>query len=143
VPDTTEIIDPASHPTSFAPNPETATFANYNDPEVYARAAADPEAFWAAAADRLDWIQKWDTVLEWNHPHAKWFVGGKLNVAANCLDRHLTGARRNKAAIIWEGEPGDTRVLTYWDLHREVSKFSNVLTDLGVKKGDRVTIYPR
>jgi len=141
VPDTIDIISTDTHPKTFPPNPELAKTANYNDPDIYAQAAADPEAFWADAAGRLDWIKKWDTVLEWNHPHAKWFVGGSLNVAANCLDRHLNGPRRNKAAIIWEGEPGDTRVLTYWDLHREVCKFANALTDLGVKKGDRVTIY--
>jgi acetyl-CoA synthetase len=80
-------------------------------------------------------------VLEWTPPHAKWFVGGKLNAAYNCLDRHLGGWRRNKAALIWEGEPGDTRTYTYWDLHREVSKFANVLKSLGVEKGDRVAIY--
>jgi acyl-CoA synthetase (AMP-forming)/AMP-acid ligase II len=80
-------------------------------------------------------------VLEWDPPHAQWFVGGRLNAAYNCLDRHLGGWRRNKAALIWEGEPGDTRTYTYWDLHREVSKFANVLKSLGVKKGDRVAIY--
>ncbi len=111
------------------------------DPAVYGAAEADPEAYWAGWAEKLDWFEKWHTVLEWTPPHAKWFLGGKLNVAHNCLDRHLVGPRRNKAALIWEGEPGDTRTFTYWDLHREVSKFANVLKGLGVKKGDRVAIY--
>ncbi|TLZ75803.1 MAG: acetate--CoA ligase [Methanobacteriota archaeon] len=104
-------------------------------------AAKDPEAFWARMAKELAWIAPWSKVLEWNLPFAKWFVGGKLNVSANCLDRHLSGARRNKAAIVWEGEPGERRVLTYHDLWREVNRFANVLKGLGVKKGDRVTIY--
>jgi len=101
----------------------------------------DPEAYWESWAQELEWFEPWETVLEWDPPHAEWFVGGKLNVAHNCLDRHLDGPRRNKAALIWEGEPGDTRTYTYWDLHREVSKFSNVLKELGVEKGDRVAIY--
>ncbi|MEP6571666.1 MAG: acetate--CoA ligase [Gemmatimonadota bacterium] len=109
-------------------------------PDIY-RAAADPEAFWAEQAATLEWMRPWDRVLEWTPPHAKWFVGGKLNVSANCLDRHLRGPRRNKAAIIWEGEPGDRRVLTYWDLAREVNRCANALKDLGVKRGDRVAIY--
>jgi acetyl-CoA synthetase len=108
---------------------------------VYARAAADPEAFWAEWAQQLDWFEPWREVLTWKPPHAKWFAGGKLNASYNCLDRHLSGWRRNKAALVWEGEPGDTRTYTYWDLHREVSKFANVLKSLGVKKGDRVAIY--
>jgi acetyl-CoA synthetase len=108
---------------------------------VYERAQADPEAFWAEWAEQLEWIAPWHTVCEWNPPHAKWFVGGKLNVSANCLDRHLQTARRNKAAIIFEGEPGDTRVLTYHDLWREVNRFAGVLKSLGVGRGDRVTIY--
>ena len=115
--------------------------ANVSDPGIHREADADPEAFWARWAEELHWFEPWETVLEWEPPHAKWFVGGKLNVAYNCLDRHLTGARRNKAALIWEGEPGDTRTYTYWDLHREVSKFANVLKDLGVEKGDRVAVY--
>src|SRR5687767_5862225 len=90
--------------------------------ELYDRGSADPEAFWAAEAKTLQWTRPWDKVLEWKPPHAKWFVGGKLNVAENCLDRHLTTARRNKAALIWEGEPGDRRTLTYWDLAYEVGR---------------------
>ena len=115
--------------------------ARANDPDVYRRAAADPEAFWAVFAAELEWIQPWTKTLEWKPPYAKWFVGGKLNVSANCLDRHVRTAHRNKAAIIWEGEPGDRRTLTYFDLHRQVCQFANVLKSLGVKKGDRVALY--
>jgi acetyl-CoA synthetase len=125
----------------FPPDSSFCTRANACDPGVYERAAADPEAFWAEWARKLDWIEPFHTVCEWNPPHAKWFLGGKLNVAANCLDRHIKTARRNKAAIIFEGEPGDTRVLTYYDLWREVNRFAGVLKNLGVAKGDRVTIY--
>ena len=112
-----------------------------NDPDIYAKAAKDPEAFWAGFAKELEWITPWSKVLDWNPPDAKWFVGGKLNVSANCLDRHVRTARRNKAAFIWEGEPGDRRTLTYFDLHRQVCQFANVLKSLGVKKGDRVALY--
>lgn len=110
--------------------------------QLYDQATADPEAFWANLAEReLHWFRRWDQVLVWNPPFAQWFVGGKLNLAYNCLDRHLTTWRRNKAALIWEGEPGDTRTLTYAQLHYEVCQFANVLKDLGVHKGDRVGIY--
>ncbi len=115
--------------------------AHASDPEVWDRAAADPEAYWAEWARELDWFEPWEKVLEWTPPHAKWFVGGKLNVCHNCLDRHLTTPRRNKAALIWEGEPGDVRVMTYYGLQRRVSKFAHVLRRLGVEKGDRVAIY--
>jgi acetyl-CoA synthetase len=115
--------------------------ARVTDAHVYDRAAADPEAFWAAFATELDWIQPWTKVLDWQPPHARWFVGGRLNVSANCLDRHVRTARRNKAALIWEGEPGDRRTLTYFDLHRQVCQFANVLKSLGVNKGDRVALY--
>src|SRR5512140_3763662 len=125
----------------FPPGDAFRASANLSDPAVYARAAEDPEAFWAEQAGDLHWFERWARVLEWTPPHAKWFVGGKLNAAYNCLDRHLTGPRRNKAAIVWEGEPGDQRVLTYWDLHREVAKFGSVLRSLGVRKGDRAAIY--
>src|ERR1019366_7425323 len=108
---------------------------------LFKRAADDPEAFWAEQAESLSWFKKWTTVLDWNEPFAKWFVGGKINASYNCLDRHLDGPRKNKAAIIFEGEPGDSRVLRYQDLHREVCKFANVLKKLGLKPGDRVTIY--
>jgi acetyl-CoA synthetase len=96
-----------------------------SDEGVYAEAARDPEAFWARLAGELEWSRPWTTVLDWRPPHAKWFVGGQLNVSVNCLDRHVRGARRNKAAIIWEGEPGDRRTLTYFDLHRQVSTFAS------------------
>jgi acetyl-CoA synthetase len=112
-----------------------------SDPSIYERAAADPEAFWESFARELEWIRPWNKVVDWQSPNAKWFVGGKLNVSANCVDRHARGARRNRAAIVWEGEPGDRRTLTYWDLYRQVSAFANVLKSLGVKRGDRVALY--
>jgi acetyl-CoA synthetase len=115
--------------------------ANVTDPSVYGRAASDPEAFWAEFARELEWIRPWDTVLEWKAPHARWFVGGQLNASANCLDRHVRTDRRNKAALVWEGEPGDRRTLTYWDLYRQVGAFANVLKSLGVKRGERVALY--
>jgi acetyl-CoA synthetase len=126
---------------TFPPPHEFKENANINDPRIYEIAARDPEAFWAKAAEELDWFKKWEKVLEWDPPWAKWFIGGKLNASYNCIDRHLKTWRRNKAAIIFEGEPGDERVLTYQDLHREVCKFANVLKKLGIKKGDRVAIY--
>ncbi|MBV9875590.1 MAG: acetate--CoA ligase [Verrucomicrobia bacterium] len=110
--------------------------------ELYQQSIQDPEGFWSKQATELIlWQKKWDTVLKWEAPFAQWFVGGKLNVSENCLDRHLQGPRRNKAAIIWEGEPGEVRTLTYQQLHREVSKFANVLKRNHVQKGDRVIIY--
>ncbi len=108
---------------------------------LYDAAAQDRLAFWEEQARALDWMTPWTSVLEWTPPHARWFNGGRLNVAANCLDRHLAGPRRNKAAIIWEGEPGDRRVYTYWALAREVGRAANALKRLGVRKGDRVAIY--
>lgn len=109
---------------------------------LYEKANTDPQTFWAELAEtELNWFQKWDTVLDWQPPFAKWFVNGKLNISYNCLDRHLTTWRRNKAALIWEGEPGDSRTLTYAQLHREVCQFANALKHLGVQKGDRVGIY--
>ena len=127
---------------SFPPPADFAAKANMSDPDIYAKAAADPEAFWAGLAEELDWFQKWDTVLDWsNAPFAQWFIGGKLNVSYNCIDRHVKNGRRNKAAIVWEGEPGDWKVYTYGDLLREVCQFANGLKSLGIKKGDRVTIY--
>jgi acetyl-CoA synthetase len=113
--------------------------------EEYERLATeaerDPDGFWARIASELHWFRQWDHVLEWNAPWAKWFVGGEINLSYNCLDRHMTTFRRNKAAIIWEGEPGEVRTLTYQQLLFEVCKFANVLKSLGVKKGDRVAIY--
>jgi acetyl-CoA synthetase len=108
---------------------------------LYRKSVEDPEGFWGEQAQALDWIRKWDRVLEWNPPFAKWFVGAELNLSANCLDRHLTTWRRHKAALLWEGEPGEIRTLTYLQLHREVCRFANVLKSLGVGKGDRVGIY--
>ncbi len=109
---------------------------------LYDEAAADYQGFWARqAADLLDWDQDWHTICEWNLPFAKWFVGGKINASYNCLDRHVLAGRGDKVAIHWEGEPGDTRTLTYSDLLAEVQKFANVLKSLGVERGDRVNIY--
>jgi acetyl-CoA synthetase len=125
----------------FAPAPEFTANAVARDASVYQRAHDDPEGFWAEASARLDWFKPWDKVLEWNAPLAKWFVGGELNASYNCVDRHNASWRRNKAAIIWEGEPGDTRVLTYRDLYREVNRAAAALLDLGVRKGDRVALY--
>ena len=125
----------------FPPPDAWTKSANITDPGVYERAARDPETFWAGFARELEWIRPWDSVLKWDPPYARWFDGGKINASANCLDRHTRTARRNKAAIIWEGEPGDRRTLTYWDLYRQVSAFANVLKSLGVKRGDRVALY--
>jgi acetyl-CoA synthetase len=109
---------------------------------LYDKAKANPEIFWEElATEELFWFRKWDKVLDWQPPFAKWFVNGKINISYNCLDRHLTTWRKNKAALIWEGEPGDSRTLTYAQLHREVCQMANVLKDLGVQKGDRVGIY--
>ncbi|HZR83276.1 MAG TPA: acetate--CoA ligase [Candidatus Binatia bacterium] len=126
-------------PPAFAHEAHVKSFAEYQ--RLYDQAERDPEAFWAEIARSLDWFHPWHQVLEWKAPFAKWFVGGKLNVSHNCLDRHLQTWRRNKAALIWEGEPGDSRVLTYHDLHREVCKAANVLKGLGVEPGDRVGLY--
>ncbi len=132
----------------FQPDPAFAKQANWSPKtiaEYRALGARDPQRFWAKMArENLSWFKPWTKVLDWKPPFAKWFVGGKLNVSYNCLDRHLEGEhawRRNKAAILWEGEPGDSRVLTYGELHREVCRFANVLKAQGVKKGDRVVVY--
>jgi len=125
----------------FEPSPEFREAAIVNDPAIYEEAAQDLEGFWAKWAEELDWFEKWDKVLEWDAPDVTWFEGGKLNASYNCLDRHLDGPRKNKAAIIWEGEYGETVTLTYQQLHDKVNRFANVLKDLGVKKGDRVTMY--
>ena len=130
----------------FPPSPDFSSlahvksFAEYE--KLYAEGEANPEAFWARIAEEnVHWFKKWDTILDWKLPHAKWFVGATTNIAYNCLDRHVNTWRKNKAAIIWEGEPGEFRTLTYQQLHRQVSKFANVLKKLGVTKGDRVAIY--
>jgi acetyl-CoA synthetase len=126
-------------PGEFAAKAHVKSFEEYE--RLYAEAAADPEAFWAKQAEEIHWFRKWDKVLEWNEPFAKWFVGGELNISYNCLDRHLEMGRSEKTAIIWEGEPGESRRLTYSELHAEVSKFANVLKKLGVLGGDRVALY--
>ncbi len=126
---------------TFPPPAEFRARAVARDESIYAEAERDPEAFWARFARELEWSKPWDTVLDWRPPHAKWFVGGRINASVNCLDRHLTGPRRNKTALVWEGEPGDRRTLTYADLHRQVCAFANVLKSLGVRKGDRISIY--
>ena len=125
----------------FAPSDAFVRQANAQDPAIYQTAAADPEAFWEGFAKELEWMQPWTKVCDWNPPDAKWFVGGKLNASVNCLDRHIKTARRNKAALVWEGEPGDRKTITYFELYREVCMFANVLRKLGIQKGDRVAIY--
>ena len=126
---------------SFPPSDPFRRQSQWSDPAIYERAAKDPEAFWSGLAGELEWIAPWQKVREGNFPDTQWFVGGKLNVSANCIDRHIRTSRRNKAALVWEGEPGDRRTLTYWDLYRQVSAFANVLKSLGVTKGDRVALY--
>ncbi|MBA3916181.1 MAG: AMP-binding protein, partial [Acidobacteriales bacterium] len=130
---------------SFPPSPEFSAQAHVKSVEEYERmyreSIDDPDKFWAGVASELHWFKKWDKVLEWNSPWAKWFVGGQINLSYNCLDRHVQTWRKNKAALVWEGEPGEVRTLTYQQLHREVQKFANVLKVLGVHKGDRVAIY--
>ena len=125
----------------YPPSPEFAASANVNDPGIYQRANDDPEAFWAAVAEELDWDQKWDSVLQWDPPKVSWFTGGKLNVSYNCVDRHVKTWRKTKAAIVWEGEGGEERILTYQDLYREVNRTALMLKSLGVAKGDRVAVY--
>ena len=130
----------------FHPPAEVSAQAHIKSQEEYNRlynkASSDPQQFWAELAQQeLHWFQNWDKVLDWQPPFAKWFVNGKINISYNCLDRHLTTWRKNKAALIWEGEPGDSRTLTYAQLHREVCQFANVLKQKGIQKGDRVGIY--
>ncbi|MDH3496623.1 MAG: acetate--CoA ligase [Gemmatimonadota bacterium] len=126
---------------TFPPSAAFRRAATVRSKAVYQQASRQRLRFWAAQARELEWDRKWTKVLDWKPPHAKWFVGGKLNASANCLDRHVRTARRNKVALLWEGEPGDRRALTYWELYREVNRFANVLKGLGVRKGDRVAIY--
>jgi acetyl-CoA synthetase len=125
----------------FAPPEEFRARAVVSDPGIYRRAEQDREGYWAEWAKELDWVEPWSQVLRWKPPHAEWFVGGKLNAAHNCLDRHVEAGRADRPALIWEGEPGDTRTLTYGELRDEVSRLANALKGLGVGKGDRVTIY--
>jgi acetyl-CoA synthetase len=126
-------------PAEFSKHAHIKSRAEYD--RIRQQAEADPEAFWAGIANELIWFKPWDKVLEWNNPWAKWFVGGQFNLSYNCLDRHVQTWRKNKAAIIWEGEPGEVRTLTYQQLLTEVQKFANVLKGLGIKRGDRVAIY--
>jgi acetyl-CoA synthetase len=129
----------------FPPPPEFSARAHIKSLEeyetLYKQSIDDPETFWAGVANDLHWFKRWDKVLEWNEPWAKWFVGGKLNLCYNCVDRHALGPRAAKTALIWEGEPGEIRRLTYAELHVEVQRFANALKSLGIKKGDRVAVY--
>ncbi len=136
-----EIADLLQEDRTFPPPPAFRAAAHVKDESVYARADQDPEGFWAGFASELEWMRPWTKVLDWQPPHARWFVDGKLNASVNCVDRHVRGARRNKAAIIWEGEPGDRRTLTYFDLFRDVQVFANTLKAFGVRRGDRVALY--
>ena len=126
---------------SFPPPDGFRAHARVRDNAVYERARQDREAYWADWAKELEWIKPWNTVLEWRPPHAKWFLGGQLNASANCLDRHVKAGRGDRVALIWEGEPGEVRRITYAELLVQVGRFANVLKSLGVKKGDRVAIY--
>ncbi|HET9135910.1 MAG TPA: AMP-binding protein, partial [Candidatus Kapabacteria bacterium] len=123
----------------FAESAKIGSIAAYD--KLYKQSLKDPQAFFAKQAEELTWFKKWRKVLEWKAPFAKWFIGGKINASYNCLDRHLDSWRRTKAAIIFEGEYGDERTLTYQQLHHEVCKASNMLESLGVRAGDRVAIY--
>jgi acetyl-CoA synthetase len=125
----------------FEPPEAFRAAALVSSPDIYAKASADPEAYWAEEAATLEWMAPYQRVLDWKPPHAQWFTGGKLNASVNCIDRHIRTPRRNKAALVFEGEPGDRRTLTYWDLYVAVNQFANVLKSLGVAKGDRVAIY--
>ena len=126
---------------SYPPPEGFRKAARFHDESIYREAARDPEAFWAAEAAKLEWSRPWNRVLDWKPPFARWFVGGKLNASVNCLDRHLARGGAERPAILWEGEPGDRKTLSYGELHREVCRFANALRRLGVRKGDRVAIY--
>jgi acetyl-CoA synthetase len=127
---------------TFPPPPEFAAQANASDPEIYERADADPETWWASWAEKLDWIQPWDEVLDWSDPpFAKWFSGGRLNVSANCLDRHVDAGKGGRVAFYWEGEDETRKEVTYAALLDETQRFANALRSLGVGKGDVVGIY--
>jgi acetyl-CoA synthetase len=135
-----------AQPNVYAPSAEFASRAHVSSLEgyraLYDRAAEKPEEFWGELAEReLAWFEKWSHVFEWNPPFVKWFVGGKINASYNCVDRHLGTHRKNKVAILWEGEPGDQRQISYQELHRLVCRFANVLKGLGLKSGDRAILY--
>jgi acetyl-CoA synthetase len=129
----------------FAPSQEFAAKAHVKSlaeyEAIYERSVKDPEGFWGEVARELDWFEPWQKVLEWNLPWAKWFAGGKINLCHNCVDRHVQNGKRDKTAILWEGEPGEVRTLSFGELHAEVQRFANVLKGLGIKRGDRVAIY--
>ncbi len=135
------ISDLLSEDRVFPPPPDFTAHAIVSDRSIYERAAADPEAFWAEQAERLAWFRRWDTVMNWTPPWVTWFEGGTLNASYNCLDRHVEAGGGDKVAFHWEGEPGDTRTITYAELLDEVCRFANALRSLGVRKGDRVNIY--
>src|SRR5580692_7181814 len=131
---------------SYPPPPEFAARAHVKSLEeyraLYDRAKSNPADFWGElASSELSWFEKWTTVFEWQQPFARWFTGGKITVSYNCLDRHLATHRKNKVAILWEGEPGDQRMISYQELHRLVCRFANVLKGRGLKAGDRAIIY--
>ena len=126
---------------TFPPPPDFVRQANVSDPAIYERAERDYEGFWAEHARTLAWRKPFTKVLEWDAPYAKWFADGQLNVSENCLDRHVKAGKGSKVAYHWEGEPGDTRTLTYQDLLDDTQRCANALKELGVKKGDRVAIY--
>ena len=125
---------------TFEPPEDFTERALLNDPSIYAEAERDPDGWWAAQAERLDWFERWSKVLEWKPPHHKWFLGGRLNASHNCLDRHLE-SNGDRVAYHWIGEPGEKRSITYAELHEEVCRLANVLKDLGIRRGDRVAIY--
>jgi acetyl-CoA synthetase len=129
------------HETRTFPPPEALAKAANAQPDIYAEAEADPLAFWEEQARRLTWAEPWSQVLQWDVPFAKWFVGAKLNVSVNCVDRHVESGLGDRVAFHWEGEPGDTRTITYGDLHASVCQASNALSELGVRTGDKVAIY--
>src|SRR2546428_1951398 len=126
-------------PRAFSAKAHIKSMAQYE--RMYRDSVRNPEKFWGRVAEELEWFKKWRQVMQWKLPFAKWFVGGKTNICYNCLDRHLDGPRRNKAALIWEGEPGEVRTLTYQQLHYEVCRFANALKQLDIRAGDRVCIY--
>src|SRR5471032_3151093 len=135
-----------ANPNVYPPSPEFVKHAHVKGMEgyreLYQRAADKPEEFWGELAEKeLHWFRKWSHVLEWNPPFAKWFAGGKINVSYNCIVRHLSTHRKNKVAILWEGEPGDQRMISYQELYRLVCRFANVLKSRGLKAGDRAIVY--
>ncbi|MDX1564462.1 MAG: AMP-binding protein, partial [Phycisphaeraceae bacterium] len=135
------VFDDLLHELRHFPPPQAfADQATANDPDLFQKAAEDPEGYWEQEARQLEWFEPWSKVLEWTPPHCKWFLGGKLNITHNCLDRHLE-QNGDKAALIWEGEPGDQKTLTFAEVHAETCRFANALKSLGIGKGDRVAIY--